>query len=70
MFITFNIFRFLAIIVRNYYDLHVYNFFRYVQTAVQSWVYIDITNLRVWSKIGAAMENKMDSKNYLEEKSK
>ena len=47
----------MAIIIRNYYDLHVYNFYRYVQTAIQSWIYIDITNLRLWSKIGASMDN-------------
>lgn len=30
IFTTFFGFRLLAVIIRNYYDLHVYNFFRYV----------------------------------------
>lgn len=28
--LTFTLFRFAAILVRNYYDLHVYNYYRYV----------------------------------------
>ena len=39
IFISFNVLRLLAIVIRNYYDLHVYNFYRYVQTAIQSWVF-------------------------------
>mmetsp|Transcript_4432 Transcript_4432/g.6532 ORF Transcript_4432/g.6532 Transcript_4432/m.6532 type:complete len:96 (-) Transcript_4432:3562-3849(-) len=34
LFFSFNFFRAIALLVRNYYDLHVYNYFRYVQTAV------------------------------------
>jgi hypothetical protein len=34
LFLAFSLFRFIAILVRNYYDLHVYNFYRYVQTAI------------------------------------
>jgi len=34
LFFTFNFFRLAAILIRNYYDLHVYNFFRFVQTAI------------------------------------
>ena len=29
LFVAFSVFRLLAIVVRNYYDLHVYNFFRF-----------------------------------------
>lgn len=32
--LTFTVFRFAAILVRNYYDLHVFNYYRYVQTAI------------------------------------
>jgi len=28
--LTFTLFRYFAILVRNYYDLHVYNYYRYV----------------------------------------
>lgn len=34
LFLSFGLFRLLAILIRNYYDLHVYNFYRYVQTAI------------------------------------
>ena len=53
LFLSFNFFRFFAIIIRNYYDLHVYNFFRYVQTAVQAWIFEDVAKLRLWHKIGS-----------------
>lgn len=53
LFLSFNFFRLMAILIRNYYDLHVYNFFRYVQTAIQGWIFEDISKLRLWTKIGA-----------------
>ena len=34
LFLVFAVTRWLAIIIRNYYDLHVFNYYRYVQTAV------------------------------------
>ena len=34
LFVAFCFCRFMAVLIRNYYDLHVYNFYRYVQTAV------------------------------------
>lgn len=40
--------------VRNYYDLHVYNYYRYVQTAIQCWIFEDISKLNLWSQIGHA----------------
>jgi hypothetical protein len=52
LFLTFNCSRSVAILVRNYYDLHVYNFFRYVQTAIQAWIFEDILELNLWVKIG------------------
>ena len=42
LFFLFGAFRLLAIMIRNYYDLHVYNFFRYVQTAIQGWIFEDV----------------------------
>ena len=54
LFFLFAIFRLAAILVRNYYDLHVYNFFRFVQTAIQAWIFEDVSKLRLWQKIGAS----------------
>ena len=54
LFATFCGTRILAILIRNYYDLHVYNFFRYVQTPVQAWIYEDVQKLRLWNRIGSA----------------
>ena len=34
LFVTFCLTRIFAILIRNYYDLHVYNFFRFVQTPI------------------------------------
>lgn len=34
LFVGFCLLRWFAILIRNYYDLHVYNFFRFVQTAI------------------------------------
>ena len=42
--------------VRNYYDLHVYNYYRYVQTAIQCWIFEDISKLSMWSQIGHAQK--------------
>ena len=52
LFFLFTIVRFVAIHVRNYYDLHVYNHFRYIQTAIQTWIFEDVSKLRLWTKIG------------------
>ena len=54
LFFSFNFFRMVAILVRNYYDLHVYNYFRFVQTAIQAWVFEEVNKLRLWKKIKAA----------------
>lgn len=53
LFTCFTLSRLIAILVRNYYDLHVYNHYRFIQTAVQAWIYEDIQNIKLWSKIGA-----------------
>jgi len=42
--VLFCIFRWLAILIRNYYDLHVYNFYRYVQSAIQAWIFKEVAN--------------------------
>ena len=52
LFLSFTATRFVAIHVRNYYDLHVYNHFRYIQTAIQTWIFEDVSKLRLWTKIG------------------
>jgi ABC-type siderophore export system fused ATPase/permease subunit len=52
LFLGFNLSRSISILVRNYYDLHVYNFFRYVQTAIQAWIFEDVADLHLWVKIG------------------
>ena len=52
LFIGFNLFRLVAILVRNHYDLHVYNYFRFVQTAIQAWIFEEVSRLELWKKIG------------------
>ncbi len=39
LFAVFCIFRLVAISMRNYYDLHVYNYFKYVENAIKAWLY-------------------------------
>ena len=43
LFFWFGLIRFLAILIRNYYDIHVYNFYRYVQTAIQGWILTEVS---------------------------
>jgi hypothetical protein len=52
LFIGFSLFRLVSILVRNYYDLHVYNFFRFVETAIQAWIFEEVSRLELWKKIG------------------
>lgn len=52
LFSFFTLTRLFAVFIRNYYDLHVYNYFRFVQTAIQAWIFEDVSKLRLWSKIG------------------
>lgn len=34
--------------MRNYYDLHVYNFFKYVENAIKAWLYTDVQRFKQW----------------------
>lgn len=52
LFFSFNFFRMVSILIRNYYDLHVYNFFRYVQTAIQGWIFEEVNKIPLWRKLG------------------
>ena len=42
LFLGFCFFRLVAIVMRNYYDLHVYNYFKYVENAIKAWIYRDV----------------------------
>jgi len=42
IFVSFSVLRLIAIFARSYYDLDVYNYFRYVQTKIQVWLF-DLT---------------------------
>lgn len=48
LFLLFTILRLIAILGRSYYDCHVYNYFRFVQTKVQCWLFELICELRQW----------------------
>lgn len=56
LFVFFSVTRWLAIMIRTYYDLHVYNFYRFVQTVIQCWIFEDVVKLRSWAHIGQADE--------------
>lgn len=48
LFILFAICRLLTVLGRSYYDLHVYNYFRFVQTKIQCWLFDLTCSLRQW----------------------
>lgn len=48
LFIGFCLFRLIAIVMRNYYDLHVYNYFKYVENAIKAWLFRDVQQLKLW----------------------
>ena len=48
LFIFFCTLRIVAILSRSYYDMHVYNYFRFVQTKVQCWLFELTCSLRQW----------------------
>lgn len=48
LFVLFTTFRLLAILARGYYDLHVYNYFKFVTTKVQCWLFEAVCNLPQW----------------------
>lgn len=45
LFLVFTVGRLAAVVARNYYDLHVYNYFRFVQTQIQCWLFEMACNL-------------------------
>jgi hypothetical protein len=49
LFCVFALTRLGAILIRNYFDLHVYNYYRFVQTAIQGWILSDIVALPIWA---------------------
>ena len=48
LFILFAICRILTVLGRSHYDLHVYNYFRFVQTKIQCWLFDLTCSLRQW----------------------
>ena len=48
IFVGFCSFRYLAIVARNYYDFHVYNYFKFVENAIRAWLYTDLCQFRQW----------------------
>ena len=34
--------------MRNYYDLHVYNYFKYVENAIKAYLYRDVERVKQW----------------------
>ena len=48
LFILFATLRIVTILGRSYYDMHVYNYFRFVQTKIQCWLFDLTCDLRQW----------------------
>jgi hypothetical protein len=48
LFLWFTGFRVVQLLVRCYYDLHVYNYYRFVQTKVQCWLFDLTCSLKQW----------------------
>jgi nitrate reductase NapE component len=48
LFLVFCLFRMIAISIRGYYDLHVYNYFKYVENAIKAWLYRDVQRFKQW----------------------
>ena len=46
LFVAFCIFRMIAISMRNYYDLHVYNYFKYVENAIKAYLFRDVERVK------------------------
>ena len=46
LFLTFASLRMVTILSRSYYDMHVYNYFRFVQTKIQCWLFELTCSLR------------------------
>lgn len=48
LFAIFTLLRLVAILTRSYYDMHVYNYFRFAQTKIQCWLFDLTCDLRQW----------------------
>ena len=48
LFCMFASLRMVTILSRSYYDMHVYNYFRFVQTKIQCWLFELTCGLRQW----------------------
>ena len=48
LFALFCVARFLTVLARSYYDTHVYNYFRFVQTRIQCWLFELVCSLKQW----------------------
>ena len=48
LFLGFCMMRMATIFARSYYDLNVYNYFRFVQTQMQCWLFKLVCSLRQW----------------------
>ena len=48
IFLGFCFMRLVTIFARSWYDLHVYNYFRFVQTQLQCWLFELVCSLRQW----------------------
>ena len=48
LFVAFCIFRMIAICMRNYYDLHVYNYFKYVENTIKAYLFRDVERVKQW----------------------
>ena len=46
IFAVFATLRMITMMARSYYDLHVYNYFRFVQTKIQCWIFDMTCNMR------------------------
>jgi len=46
LFVVFCVFRIVAIAMRNYYDLHVYNYFKYVENAIKAYLFRDVERFK------------------------
>ena len=48
LFLGFCLARLITIFARSWYDLHVYNYYRFVQTQIQCWLFELVCSLRQW----------------------
>ena len=48
IFAAFCILRLITVFSRSYFDLHVYNYFRFVQTQIQCWLFELVCGLKQW----------------------